>query len=414
MQRNTIAEIARLAGVNSSTVSRALNPKTAHLISQKRREQIIDLCNQLNYRPKNAARSCASGKSYSIGFISGRLAIDMDSPFFSNYISGICNELQKHGYSLTMISAEPGNDDYQSSVRDILLSDRADGYIIGSVLLEKQTSDIFFNTGHPIVTTSRNHHFPAENISGVEVDEEESYAQIWQCMPQELLTQKFCFAGTHTKSSASDMEKIKITLDATLPPSKNAQKYFKTYNKHKRAKEILSPMAEHEQREIEYVDSVLCSIALAESVEDLKEIEVELIELGLLRAPAVKPGAKKKEIVTPFREYEFDGVKIYAGRNNLQNDRLLRLASPDDIWLHTQKYHSSHVIIAIRGGQVCDELLLYAAEICAYYSDGRDGDKIPVDYCKRKFVKKPSKSKAGFVTYTDYKTILVKPNAHKE
>lgn len=108
------------------------------------------------------------------------------------------------------------------------------------------------------------------------------------------------------------------------------------------------------------------------------------------------------------------GATIYVGRNNLQNDRLLRLASPDDIWLHTQKYHSSHVIIDVQGGQVCDELILYAAELCAYYSDGRDSDKIPVDYCKRKFVKKPNKSKAGFVVYTDYKTILVKPNAHRE
>ena len=207
---------------------------------------------------------------------------------------------------------------------------------------------------------------------------------------------------------------IKIALDATLSPAKNAQRYFKTYNKYKRAKEVLLPMLESEKAEIEYTDSVLCSILLAETAEDLKEIEAELIELGLLRAPALRAGVKRKEIVTPFREYEFDGVKIYAGRNNLQNDRLLRLADPDDIWLHTQKYHSSHVIIAIRGGQVRDELLLYAAEICAYYSDGQGGDKIPVDYCQRKFVKKPSKSKAGFVTYTNYKTVLVTPNAHKE
>jgi predicted ribosome quality control (RQC) complex YloA/Tae2 family protein len=207
---------------------------------------------------------------------------------------------------------------------------------------------------------------------------------------------------------------VKIALDATLPPAKNAQKYFKTYNKYKRAKEILQPIAENEQREIEYTDSVICSIMLAENSEDLKEIEAELTELGLLRAPVMRAGAKKKEIVTPFREYEFGGVKIYAGRNNLQNDRLLRLADPEDIWLHTQKYHSSHVIIAIRGGQVRDDLLLYAAEICAYYSDGRDGDKIPVDYCQKKFVKKPNKSKAGFVTYTNYKTVLVTPNAHKE
>ncbi len=207
---------------------------------------------------------------------------------------------------------------------------------------------------------------------------------------------------------------IKISLDTTLTPSQNAQRYFKTYNKHKRAKEILEPMLQKEQAEIEYTDSVISSIVRSENMEDLKEIEAELIALGLLRAAPQRAGAKKKEIITPFREYSYMGATIYVGRNNLQNDRLLRLAGPDDIWLHTQKYHSSHVIIDVQGGQVCDELILYAAELCAYYSDGRDSDKIPVDYCKRKFVKKPNKSKAGFVVYTDYKTILVKPNAHRE
>ncbi|MBQ8405050.1 MAG: NFACT family protein, partial [Clostridia bacterium] len=202
---------------------------------------------------------------------------------------------------------------------------------------------------------------------------------------------------------------VKITLDATLSPAKNAQRYFKIYNKHKRTAEVLTPMLKSERAEIEYVDSVLVSIANAENALDLKEIEVELTELGLLRAPKERVGGKKKEVPLPYREFEFVGFKIYAGRNNIQNDRLLRDASPDDIWLHTQKYHSSHVIIAVRGGQVRDEIILRAAEICAYYSDGRDGDKIPVDYCKRKFVKKPNKSKAGFVIYTDYKTVLVKP-----
>ena len=205
---------------------------------------------------------------------------------------------------------------------------------------------------------------------------------------------------------------VKITLDSTLTPSQNAQRYFKTYNKHKRAKEFLTPMLEKEETEIKYTDSVISAILQAESMDDLKEIQTEMTDMGLLRAPKARAGAKKKEEPIPFREYEFMGYKIYAGRNNLQNDRLLRLASPDDVWLHTQKYHSSHVIILAQGGQVCDEVLLFAAEACAYYSDGRDSDKIPVDYCKRKFVKKPNKSKAGFVVYTDYKTILVKPNKH--
>ncbi len=206
-------------------------------------------------------------------------------------------------------------------------------------------------------------------------------------------------------------EKVKIALDTTLSPAKNAQKLFKLYNKHKRTREVLLPILEREEAELEYTESVLSSIALAERQEDLLEIETELMEMGLLKAPKQKAGGKKKAEI-PFRVFEQGGYVILAGRNNLQNDRLLKVASPEDVWLHTQKYHSSHVIIQTNGGQVDEETLLFAAELCAYYSDGREGDKIPVDYCKRKFVKKPSKSKAGFVTYTDYKTLLVTPKSH--
>ena len=59
-------------------------------------------------------------------------------------------------------------------------------------------------------------------------------------------------------------------------------------------------------------------------------------------------------------------------------------------------------------------MLAFAAEVCAYYSDGRAGGKVPVDYCERKYVKKPPKAKAGFVTYSNYKTLLVTPDRHAE
>ena len=205
-------------------------------------------------------------------------------------------------------------------------------------------------------------------------------------------------------------EKTTIALDETLSPSQNAQRYFKAYNKQKRAREVLLPRLKDEEAEAAYADSILSSIAAAETVDDLKEIETELVDLGLIKKQKERVGGKKKEEV-PFREYEYLGFKIYAGRNNVQNDRLLRAASPLDTWLHTQKYHSSHVIIASGGQKIPDEVLLRAAEICAYYSDGRNGDKIPVDYCLKKYVKKPNKAKAGFVIYTDYKTVLVSPKA---
>jgi len=98
----------------------------------------------------------------------------------------------------------------------------------------------------------------------------------------------------------------------------------------------------------------------------------------------------------------------------LQNDRLLKEILGEDIWLHTQKYHSSHLAIITEGRAVPDEVIKVAAEICAYYSDGRDGSKIPVDYTFKRFVKKPPKKARGFVIYTDYKTALAEPNAHEE
>ena len=128
-----------------------------------------------------------------------------------------------------------------------------------------------------------------------------------------------------------------------------------------------------------------------------------MTEAGLLKTPSVKTKKKKDEI--SFRTFEAGGFRIYAGRNNLQNDRLIKRGKTDDMWLHAQKYHSSHVLIVTEGRRVPDEVLLFAANICAKYSDAK-GDRIPVDYCALKYVKKPPKSKPGFVIYTDFKTVL--------
>ena len=207
-------------------------------------------------------------------------------------------------------------------------------------------------------------------------------------------------------------EKIKIALDKTLSPADNAQRYYKKYAKLKRTLISVTEQKREAEAQKSYLNSINSHICAAESVCDLEETEEELKALGLIRA--VESGKKSVVKQTPFREFVCGGFKILAGRSNLQNDRLLKSASPQDIWLHTQGYHSSHVIISSRGEAVPDSVLQAAAEICAYYSDGRNGSKIPVDYCQRRFVKKPPRSNAGYVVYTDYKTTLAVPDAHGE
>lgn len=200
-------------------------------------------------------------------------------------------------------------------------------------------------------------------------------------------------------------KEVKISLDKSLTPSENAQRYYKKYNKQKRTLAAIEPQIKAEREEIDYLSGVISFIDGAESLIDLKETEDELISLSLIKAPQEKK--KKKETEVPFRVFECEGFKIISGRNNVQNDRLLKTLSQGDVWLHTQKYHSSHVGIIADGKAVPESVIEYAARICAYYSEAKGEKKVPVDYCLRKFVKKPPHANAGFVIYTDYKTILV-------
>lgn len=205
---------------------------------------------------------------------------------------------------------------------------------------------------------------------------------------------------------------VKIELDNTLTPSQNAQKYYKRYAKLKRTQLSVSAQCEETLQKLDYLNSIKTHLNSAETLSDFEETEEELTLLGLIKKNDTRK--VKRSVTVPYRTYFYDGFKIVAGRNNLQNERLTKGLSPDDLWLHTQKYHSSHVGVITEGRSVPDGVLQAAAEICAYYSDGRDGDKIPVDYTQKKYVKKPPKSNSGFVIYTDYKTVLVKPNAHVE
>ena len=195
---------------------------------------------------------------------------------------------------------------------------------------------------------------------------------------------------------------IRILLDPTRSPSENAQNYFKKYRKEKRTLEVLAPQEEETRSELKYLSSLLACAEFARDTDDLAALEEELVSAGILK---VQGARKKKEATVPFRSFEKEGFRILAGRNNLENDKLVRSSKPDDLWLHAKAYHSSHVVIKTEGRKVPDSVLLFAAQICAQYSEGK-GDKVPIDYCEIKYVKKPPKSKAGFVIYTDYKTIL--------
>jgi predicted ribosome quality control (RQC) complex YloA/Tae2 family protein len=158
---------------------------------------------------------------------------------------------------------------------------------------------------------------------------------------------------------------------------------------------------------------VLDEIALAEDINELSLVQLELENQGLIvNKQAVKKG--KKENQAYCRIYDVLGFIVRVGRNNTENDKVTFTAKGSDIWLHAKDYHSSHLIIESQKRQVPQSVVIKSAQICAYYSKGREGGKTEIVYMQKKNVKKPSKSKPGFVTYENFKSVTVTPDKNAQ
>jgi predicted ribosome quality control (RQC) complex YloA/Tae2 family protein len=204
---------------------------------------------------------------------------------------------------------------------------------------------------------------------------------------------------------------IDIKLDPLFTPQQNAAKYYKEYNKAKKAEEMLTIQLDKGRKELDYLNSVLENITLAEGERDLGEIRQELTDTGYLRRPSKAKDRGKRVSSKPMEFRSTAGLRISVGKNNTQNDLLTcKLAYKSDIWFHTQKIHGSHVILWTEGGQPDLQSLNEAACLAAWFSQARDGSKVPVDYTPVKYVKKPGGARPGMVIYTTYETAWVTPN----
>ena len=206
-----------------------------------------------------------------------------------------------------------------------------------------------------------------------------------------------------------DMKVVEIPLSPILSPQQNAGKFYKDYTRMKNAEKELTRQLELGEQELQYLESVLEELDRASTDAELEEIRQELSEGGYVRGDTGKKRMKQKK-TQPMRFESTDGYPIYVGRNNRQNDELtFKLARKDDIWLHAQKVHGSHVIISCGGTTPPDDTVTQAAQLAAFYSEHKGGQNLPVDVTPVKQVKKAPGSKPGMVIYHSYKTVIVNP-----
>ncbi|MBQ7147775.1 MAG: NFACT family protein [Pseudobutyrivibrio sp.] len=206
-----------------------------------------------------------------------------------------------------------------------------------------------------------------------------------------------------------DNQELTIPLDPDLSATENAKKYFDKYAKLKRTAEALDTYIAQSQQELELLKTIETALNIAETESDLADIRRELVDYGFIK----KHSTSKKEKVKKSKPLHFvddNGFDIYVGKNNYQNDELtFKFATGNDWWFHTKKIHGSHVIVKTNGKELPDSSYEYAAELAAYYSSGRDTDKVEIDYLQKKNVKKPASAVAGFVVYYTNYSMVVSP-----
>lgn len=144
MMRVTVNDIARLANVSQTTVSRVLNNYPQ--VKESTRKKVLDAIDELKFTPDSVARSMITKKTNTLGLIVG----DISNPFFAESSKIIIEKAQKIGYDV-IISNTNHDDDYLENAIQTLLNKRVDGLLISSVYKTNKRILELCESGMPVV-----------------------------------------------------------------------------------------------------------------------------------------------------------------------------------------------------------------------------------------------------------------------
>jgi LacI family transcriptional regulator len=126
-KRATLADVAQLAGLSTTTVSMVLNNRPNSRLSQDAAERVQAAAAKLNYRPNPAARGLRMGKTRTVGFISDEVTI---TRYASAMIRGLLEEAEERDHTV-LISESGRRADRIGRALDLMLDRQADGIVVG-------------------------------------------------------------------------------------------------------------------------------------------------------------------------------------------------------------------------------------------------------------------------------------------
>ena len=211
---------------------------------------------------------------------------------------------------------------------------------------------------------------------------------------------------THVDLEDFEGGRIRIDLDPALSPAENAQGLYDSARKRDRAAATLPRLLERGAAERD---------ALLELIERVRSGQATQEEVGavLVSDDVDRRGRRPDTPSLPYRRYRTaGGLEVRVGRGSAANDALtFHNSSPDDIWMHARDVAGAHVILrwTDREANPPARDLHQAAVLAALHSRARTSGTVPVDWTRRKYVRKPRKAPPGRVTIERARTLFVEP-----
>jgi DNA-binding LacI/PurR family transcriptional regulator len=142
-------EIAEIAGVSKSTVSRALRNST--LVKEPTRDRIRAIAREHDFTPSAAARNLSLRSSHTIAFVTHAYSKDLcgvSDPFSLEIMGGIAIGLHELGYDMLVVHVDPQDRDWAAQFLD---SGRVDGFILMTSVRKREHIDLLLDRGAPFV-----------------------------------------------------------------------------------------------------------------------------------------------------------------------------------------------------------------------------------------------------------------------
>jgi predicted ribosome quality control (RQC) complex YloA/Tae2 family protein len=208
---------------------------------------------------------------------------------------------------------------------------------------------------------------------------------------------------------------LTVKLDPEKTSLENAQAYFDKAKRAKGREGLVKDQIGRIGADKEALEGLMYRVENSSLLKELEDLREEARKRRWLHEQRTPEEAKNKE-ERPYQGHRIrelmgpGGLTVLYGENAESNDYLtLRVAKPNDWWLHVRGHISAHVVI-LTGNQpdkVSREALLFAAKVAVQNSPLKHSGYVPVDYTLKKYVRKPKGGPKGTALYTHEKTLHI-------